>query len=335
MYSEEDIDNAVLDGVLSQDDAEAFRHYVERAQNTSVVDEEHFRFVQGFNDIFVSIASLLFVFCVSLIFVNISPLLSCIAVVIASWCLSEYFTRVRRMALTSIVLVAAFLIAGLSFPFIILIDDASREWFAGIYIGIFVSTMAYLHWKRFQVPITLSCILASLAYGFSASAAANYSQYDYLPGLIAFLCGVSVLAIAMMWDAADRTRTTRKSDVAFWLHLAASPLIVHGSFSYLDVFGTQVTISSAISVLVLYCFLAFVSITLDRRALMVSSLVYVLYVFSTLFNEYGFVENGFAIAGVFIGFGLLVLSAFWLKARSAVIYVLPVQVQNWVPSVKN
>ena len=334
MYSEEDVDNAVLDGVLTHDAAEAFRHYVARAQNTSVVDEEHFRFIQGFNDIFVSIASLLFIFCVSLIFVDTSALLSCIFVVITSWCLSEYFTKVRRMALTSIVLVASYLIAGFYFPFIILMDDLSREWFAGIYIGVFVSTLAYLHWRRFQVPITLSCILASLAYGISAGAAANYSQYGHFPGLIAFFCGISVLVIAMIWDAADRTRSTRKSDVAFWLHLAASPLIVHGSFSYLDVFNTQVTTFGAVSVLLLYIFLALISITLDRRALMVSSLIYVLYVLSTLFNDYGAVENGFAVAGIVIGSGLLVLSAFWQKVRIAVIDLLPAQIQNLVPSVK-
>ena len=40
-----------------------------------------------------------------------------------------------------------------------------------------------------------------------------------------FVAGLGVFAFAMRWDLQDPERITRRSDVAFWLHLAAAPLI--------------------------------------------------------------------------------------------------------------
>ncbi len=331
MYSEEDIDDAVTDGVLTGDVAREFRGYIEKKRNTHAVDEEQFRFIQGFNDVFVSIASALFLACLPIIFNEVSPLISCIAVAFVSWVLAEYFTKVRRMALTSILLVIAYLIAGLSFPLIIFNGDSSREWYSAIYVGVFVSIMAFVHWRRFGVPITLACILGSLSYGIYANTAINHGADTNLPGSVAVLCGVLVLAVAVFWDASDRERITKKSDVAFWLHLAASPLIVHGAFSYLDVFYSEATMAGALAVVALYLFLALVSISLDRRALMVSSILYVLVIFTKLFEQDGEIANGFAYTGIVIGSGLLVLSAFWLRARTFVLEMLPVKLRQFIP----
>ena len=47
------------------------------------------------------------------------------------------------------------------------------------------------------------------------------------------LLGIGVFLFAMRWDSSDPTRTTRRSDVAFWLHLLAAPMIVHPIFTLL------------------------------------------------------------------------------------------------------
>ena len=47
------------------------------------------------------------------------------------------------------------------------------------------------------------------------------------------LLGVGVFLFAMWWDASDRARLTRRSDVAFWLHLLAAPMIAHPIFTLL------------------------------------------------------------------------------------------------------
>jgi hypothetical protein len=59
MYSEIDIANAVEAGVLSPESANAFRNHVAEGRSAPAVDEEHFRLLTGFNDIFVSIAAAL------------------------------------------------------------------------------------------------------------------------------------------------------------------------------------------------------------------------------------------------------------------------------------
>ena len=41
------------------------------------------------------------------------------------------------------------------------------------------------------------------------------------------LCGLAVFALAMRFDLSDPKRQTRRTDIAFWLHMLAAPLIVH------------------------------------------------------------------------------------------------------------
>ena len=56
MYTEEDLNAAVQAGAISADAADAFRSHVAASRHTPVADEEYFRLVTGFNDIFVVIA---------------------------------------------------------------------------------------------------------------------------------------------------------------------------------------------------------------------------------------------------------------------------------------
>ena len=57
MYSQNDLDEAVAAGALSADAAASLRSFVETQRALPAVDEEHFRLITGFNDIFVAIAS--------------------------------------------------------------------------------------------------------------------------------------------------------------------------------------------------------------------------------------------------------------------------------------
>ena len=66
MYSEEDLDLAVKQGVFTATSVEEFRELVASSKQTSVVDEENFRLVGGFNDIFIVIACALLPFFIAL-----------------------------------------------------------------------------------------------------------------------------------------------------------------------------------------------------------------------------------------------------------------------------
>lgn len=59
MYSESDLQDAVTAGAISATSAQALRDHVAKLRATPMVDEEHFRLLSGFNDIFVAIASII------------------------------------------------------------------------------------------------------------------------------------------------------------------------------------------------------------------------------------------------------------------------------------
>jgi hypothetical protein len=64
MYSQNDLDEAVSAGAITPEAATALRAFVDQQRTTPAVDEEHFRLITGFNDIFVSIAAAILLFAV-------------------------------------------------------------------------------------------------------------------------------------------------------------------------------------------------------------------------------------------------------------------------------
>ncbi len=325
MYSESDIDNAVTAGVLTPAVANAFRNHVAAARETPAVDEEHFRLLTGFNDIFVSIALVILLMAVGQIGGSFARGIGAAAVAAVACGLAEFFTAKRRMALPSILLLLAFVggIAGAVslFGLAAIGADASDRAQALIsaLAAVAAAAGAWVHWRRFAVPITIAAGVAALvglalALLLAAIPAAKAAIWPLMA-----IAGAGVFALAMRWDLSDRDRITRRADVAFWLHLAAAPLIAHPIFKMLGVFGNEIGIGTALIVLALYLAFGFIALAVDRRALLVSSLVYVLYAMYTLIKTSGAVELSAAITGLVIGSALLSLSAFWQPMRRRVI----------------
>ena len=147
-----------------------------------------------------------------------------------------------------------------------------------------------------------------------------------------FISGIAAFLFAMYWDSSDRERLNYKSDVAFWLHLVSAPLIMHPVFSTLGILNGNETITVLLTVITVYLLMTIVSIAIDRRAFMVSSLVYVVYALSNIFTMYGKVGSGFALTGLLIGAALLLLSAFWHPVRVAIVSHLPDGLQQKLPT---
>lgn len=324
MYTEEDIASAIAAGVITEETAAAFRAHVAQNMRGAIVDEEHFRFITGFNDIFVVIASLLLLASIAWIGSTLKPWIGAAGVSIAAWALAEFFARSRRMALPAIVLVLAF-VGGVLAVGIFLIEKGSAAYIVASAVA---AIAAWLHWLRFRVPITIAAGTAAVIGCVVLILISAVPEVDNWSKAILLTAGVAVFSLAMKWDAADRARQTRQSDVAFWLHLLAAPLLVHPVFSILGVFGGKVTAWQIVAVGVLYFAIAFVSLCIDRRALMVSALTYVLYAFSSLLKQFGLVDLNFAITALFIGSALLLLSAFWHSCRALVLRFVPFAIKN-------
>jgi hypothetical protein len=262
-----------------------------------------------------------------------------------SWGLALFFTAKRRMALPSILLLLAFIgsvftFAGFSLVLVIgassLEDNERVVALVAAASAAIAAAAAWLHWKRFRVPITVAAgaaAVAGIAVALLASALGDLAnREDIILGFV-LLLGIGVFLFAMRWDSSDPARITRRSDVAFWLHLLAAPMIVHPVFTLLGLNDGDASIGEGLVVILLYVALGLTALAIDRRALLVSALAYVLFALQALFREVGAVELNIALTALVIGSGLLMLSAFWHQARSAIVTRLPETLRGKLPNI--
>jgi len=333
MYSESDIDDAVKAGALTPEAAAAFRDHVARSRAAPPADEEHFRLVTGFNDIFVVAAAALVLGAIGWIGMKQHAALGGAGVGLASWALAEYFTRRRRMALPSIFLLLTFA-GGVFWCAARLLSDAGGREFLDEVLApaaLVAALAAGFHWWRFRVPITVAAGAAALVgtlFGLILRWADD-PMAVIMP--VMFVAGLGVFAFAMRWDLSDTARTTRRSDIAFWLHLLAAPLMVHPVFSQIGPGGPDPVLSTAI-VVALYAVVGAVALAIDRRALLVSALAYLLAAVYDLFRDFDDLGLRSAVAALIVGMVLLLLSALWRNARAVVVHRLPAVLRARLPA---
>lgn len=358
MYSQQELDDAVAAGVITAKDAEALRSHVEGQRSSVIADEEQFRLLTGFNDIFVSIAAAILLFAVGwigqwmgasagLTIESDGPsFLAPLFVAATSWGLAMFFTAKRRMALPSILLLLAFVGGTFAAAGFALVSAIGPDHFdnkpqlggvVGAVAAVIAAGGAWLHWRTFRVPITIAAgaaALSAMVVGLLVAALGeNIETAKNLVLSLVLLLGIGTFLFAMWWDSSDRTRTTRRSDVAFWLHLLAAPMIVHPVFTLLGLNDGNATIGEGFVVIALYIVIGLTALAIDRRALLVSALAYVLYAMTELFKQFGAVELNIALTALVIGSALLMLSAFWHQARRAVVTKLPEALQGKLPMV--
>ncbi|QNN64223.1 hypothetical protein H9L12_07540 [Sphingomonas rhizophila] len=356
MYSQQDLDEAVAAGAISAEGAASLRDFFDQQRRSPAVDEEQFRLINSFNDIFVSVASAILLFAVGWIGQSISQSMGLVLdhdgpgpfapalIAATAWGLATVFTAKRRMALPSILLLLAF-VGGVLFTaatsIALVIGEAAFENNAplaatvGAVSAAIAAAGAYLHWRRFHVPITVAAGAAAVAMIFVAILVAILGEQveqmkDLVLGFVLAL-GIGMFLFAMRWDSSDPARTTRRSDVAFWLHLLAAPMIVHPIFTLLGLNDGNASVPEAVAVVALYVVLGIAALAIDRRALLVSALAYVLYALSELFKQVGAVELSVAFTALVIGSALLLLSAYWHQARRMVVERLPDTLRSRLP----
>ncbi len=197
MYSESDLEAAVAAGALTAQAADALRNHVAASRATPAVDEEHFRLLTGFNDIFVSIAAVILLLAMGWIGQSIrvadpgapSPFAGAF-VAAAAWGLAEFFTRKRRMALPSIILLLAFVggvfvaaigVAAATVPEAVVRNNQALVSLIAAGCAALAAAAAWTHWRRFRVPITVAAGAAAMvgvALGLIASALGDTSNLE-------------------------------------------------------------------------------------------------------------------------------------------------------------
>jgi len=349
-----ELEAAVRSGVISPEVARNLRNFSAEQSHTPLADEERFGLVGGLADVMTAVGLLLLLGGVAFAFAFV-PVVSILIVLSASWAFAEHFTRQRRMTLTSFVLFAAFALAALAgllsvammFP-----GDRSGYWTAwaaisplgGLIIAFGTAMVCGLYWLRFKLPF---------AYMTAAVAAVNVGVHvvhlvapNASAGVVSFmllLVGLWLFAVAMWWDMSDVRRETRRADIAFWMHWAAGYQIAGASFRLLlgvsggptgwerlDAFATMPADGgAAIAVICLFAFFCFVALVIDRRSLLMSSLIYVVPATATLMGA--FQSTTMTMTAMLTGGFLVVLAAYWRQMRGRLLAQMPDHIRAQLP----
>lgn len=329
MYTDDDLNTAVEAGVFTQTSVDEFREMVDSSHQTQHQDEENFRLLSSFNDIFVVIACALLIFPIFGMLKESNLPAAFVSMAVLAWALGEYFILRRKMALPAVFLVLCFVGAASNLGAAL----GNKPEMEAILSVVFAIVAATAHWFRFKVPITIAGGIGAAAIMVLSIVTSQYPSSIPAITATAFICGLLTFSFAMMWDAKDTMRVSYRSDVAFWLHLIAAPLLVHPVFFFMGFFEETTTDMSIPVVLGAYALITLMSLIIDRRSLMVSALVYVLVTIAkALATQETFIDN-FSSAAIFMGVVLLCLAVFWHPVRRIIVGNLPETLQSRLPAI--
>ncbi len=336
-FGRAELEAAVAKGVLDRRSADGLAEFLIQGRNGTAndPDEERLRLVTGFNDIFVTIGIALFLG--ALFYLLGFGLPGGLGVAAASWGLAEVFTKRKRMALPSIVLLVTFVVSCAFSGWYFFVPDIDTANFYdgrlhGVFFGLAAVAASALHWLRFHVPITIAAFAAGLvAIATTLAASINGNLISSYPMAVFTPLGLAVFLAAMKFDISDRNRLTQRTDIAFWLHLLAAPLIVH-SIVYPLLAESALSTGAAITIVSLFAVLSVIALAVDRRALLVSSLLYLGYASSKLLSWTGIASENAGLSILIVGATVLVLSVAWQPLRRIVLQVLPQNLRNLVPA---
>jgi len=356
MISERALGKAVAEAAVTAEQAERLRAIERELAQAAAepVEDENLRFLTGFADIFVTIGLVLFLGALAFLMdagSGSTPMYAGLAA--CSWLLAEFFTFRRRMALPSIFLLvvfigAIFILSAQIFAAVLPGQHVApgHAWFptAQDYLplglaALVTAGMAALHYAHFRVPITVAAGAGALCILVVALIVGLVPGIDEVGlDLVLLACGIAVFALAMRFDVSDRERMTRRTDIAFWLHLLAAPLIVHSlmmSFLARVAGGAHPMPSTAAALGVLWIFLllGLVAVVVDRRAILVSGLLYAGGAFGIIVNTLGIAKVDYQLSGVALALGafVLLLSAGWSPLRRALLKRLPARIAGRLP----
>ena len=352
----EDIDAAIAAGVMPQSQADALRAFVAERHRSRLeqagAEDERFRFMTGFNDFFFAIGILLLGFGM-MFFTGGVPLPSLVAALLI-WALSELLVRRMRLVLPGILLSLFFI----AFVFLAVPADLTTVmsrvnpgqvignfWLDAIgatglptaaatkaLIGV---AAASLYYWRFRLPFALLPIAASLV--LFTMALIRLAAGELAPiawSTLSLACGLAVFAAAMSFDLSDRDRMTRRSDCAFWLHLLAAPLIVHSLISLIAPDLSLISNVAAVAILAIVAILAVVAIAIDRRALLVSALLYIGVVIGYAIQSSGLRGSGvFFSTLVILGAFVIILGVGWQPLRRGLLALISPAITAKLPPV--
>ena len=275
MISRQTLENAAAQNIIQAEQIEPLYRFLNQQQPEPQPGggEEPLKFIRSFGDVFITIGIVLLVFAINMADLSgYSYLLPATGFLLVA----EWLVKVRRLALPGI----AILLAILYFVNKAINFDHENATVLGLGILCLTSFLFYL---RYRMPFSL----LPLATGLVAIILTLIGRDVFQHPIIFLGLGLVVFIIAMVFDAMDTRRVSHLSDSAFWLHLLAAPLIVHGAMVSMLLSDHAWLRSINREVLIVLFFSGFflLALLVDRRALLISTQLYVIYAMTQLLRD--------------------------------------------------
>lgn len=262
------------------------------------------------------------------------------------WLLAEFFARGRRLFLPSIVILIAFtaffLVAagagygawrGAGEEFFDRMGDGgvatavrqASEFFLVVFSMTAVAIFAF--YARMKLPFAMGVFGYSLAsVGVAAAFYLWPEKAESLMQPAQLAAGVFIFLLGVYFDARDPERKSRISDNGFWLHFFAAPLILNsvlGMTVGADMLVQNSSGAAVVTLFVVFAF-AFVSLLINRRALLVAGLLYALVAAGYLISKVG-LSGGWTAAATLLVMGgaMVLLGGGWHALRRVVVAPFP------------
>jgi hypothetical protein len=290
-------------------------------------NEDDLRFLRSFGDVFIGVGLIVLALGVAAITGMLGGGLAYLGAAAAAYAMAEYFGRAKRAHFPTLICALAFLVFvhnGLG---------ALLPGSAVIAAAITVGAMA-LFYARIRLPFCIALIAVALIYLlFAVLGMIAPDLLRETVGTVLVLSGLAIFIVALLYDTRDTHRRTRFADNAFWLHLLAAPLIIHGLIgeavmtraeSFFGVPIPQFTESDATIILIAMGVVTIIGLAINRRALIVSSLFYAGIAVGFLLRRTGLDLGGtLAVTLIVMGAMIVLLGVAWHPVRNQLIRILP------------
>ncbi|WP_028001147.1 hypothetical protein [Sinorhizobium arboris] len=306
--------------------------YDETLPDAQAVEEsEQPRFLRGFHDILITIG-------VAVVLVGLWGMGGAILVLPAIILLAEILVRRQRLALPAVALTLA-LVHWVGLAAYDVLAAGQRAWMDEsdevlAYVCAFPVAIGLFYW-RYRVPLSFALFLLSIAtvavaFVFLALGKAlgvNFilETHPLLAAAILFVAGLAIFALAMRYDISDPHRQTLRSDIAFWLHLAAAPALLYATLGFIVVWWRgEVDLGQAVAIIFLVAIFMTIGLVIDRRAFVTSGLLSLGAAIWTILQKSGASLDTYVfVVFAVVGLTVLVIGIFWQPLRRAAMSLLP------------
>jgi hypothetical protein len=305
-------------------------------------DTETPRFIRGFHDILITIG-------VVILLCGLWGIASLYVVLPAIILLSEVLVRRQRLALPAVALTIA--LVSWTAKFMTLADPAIDSIWSGtdfpiLYLAGFPVALG-LYYLRYRVPLSFAlCVMSGLGLLLALIfRAMQWISGDPLfpvdrlgvLGAILLFSALSLFAIALYFDLSDTKRVTRRSDIAFWLHMATAPALLYSTIFVFSPEGSLFDLAQSVSartptVVITVALMMLIGLIVDRRAFVTAGLL------SLGVAIYGVFRHGGASVDTYlymtlltVGVIVLVIGIGWVPLRRLTLRLLPHSLSSRLP----